>query len=226
MKGDGPNAAEEFLHRLSLREDFRKELLRARKILGIPQEGFFDEEAEKEWNGDALELLETWMDLMKIYKIPVPYQPMLNDYLFFNKAVHHVRSSVLVVDVPSFDGETDLEELYKGMGEPYAKVLIFKNATKSAVLKEIKKNWWTIAGVLNILGTKKKRVRETKNKERNIFIYNLWRKSSHELREELSKLGVDLPPKLYKENLIQRILAARGYGNVGIATIKKTPSRG
>lgn len=235
MKGDGPDTADEFLHKLSLREDFSKDLLRARKILRIPQEGFPDKETEKAWDGNGLELLETWMDLMKIYKIPVPYQLMLHDYLFFNKATHHVRSSVLVVDYPSFDGEVDLEELYKGMEEPYAKVLIFKNATKSAVLKDIKKNWQTIAGVLNILGPKKKRIRETKYKEQNKLIHDLWLKSPSALREELAKLGIDLPPKLYKENLIQRILTARGYrrkdkkGNekeISIEVIKKLASLG
>ncbi len=227
-KGDGPNPAEEFLHKLSLREDFAKDLARARKVLGIPPGGFSSDEVAKRWRGDGLELAETWMDLMKIYKIPVPYQPMLDNYLFLGKSSNvKWKPSVFVIDDP-LEGEGSLEELYKEMGEPFAKILIFKNATKSAVLRDIRKNWWTIAGILNTLGPRKKRVRETKNKERNRLILELWRKSSRELKEELAELGDQevLTLKLHKEILIRRVLAARGYKGVGIATIKKLSSPG
>jgi hypothetical protein len=67
-KGDRPNPGEELLYHLSGNQEFRQDLLKARKFLGIPEEGFSDEDMYKKWlkkKGNALNLLSADLHFQK-----------------------------------------------------------------------------------------------------------------------------------------------------------------
>lgn len=153
-KGDRPNPGEEFLFKLSLKENFQRDLINARKHLGIPEKGSTGESDRQKWlaNHDVFDLLAVELELQKRYKISVAYQEFLDDYIFFGKLKSKVTTKkppVAIIDQFSHKFDSgNIEEFYRETGEPYVKVLIFGWGSKNDVVEFIKNNWKTIEGAL------------------------------------------------------------------------------
>lgn len=229
-KGDRPNPGEELLYHLSGNQEFQQDLLKARKFLGIPEEGFPDEDMCKKWlkDGNALDLLSADLYFQKKYKISIAYRFYIDDYIFFGE----IRSKVNKQLPPSVVFERyahradmdlgDVEEFYKETGEPYAKLFILGNASKSDVLDYINKNWEKVEEILTEQRGVRKVVRKTIYKKRNLDIVKWCGKTIIELRNEANRIDPEHAPHKsnYKELLIQKILRKK-YGYIGESYIKK-----
>jgi len=207
--GDDLNPGEEFLYKLSLKPKFQQDLINIRKRLRIPENGFVNPKTrQKLWidykNANLLGLLEEEMKLKEKYKVPTPYFLFIDDYIFFGKPVSALKNkSPVALLLPT----KELEELYDGMHEPTAKLLIFGNATQEKVLEFIKKNWREIELILNKNIHGAKRVRKTNYKDRNRIIRELWKKSIEVLQKEAESTTQE------RDLLVAKVLVKRKQTN-------------
>lgn len=219
-KSDRPNPGEEFFYKLSLGPEFEKDLRRERIGIGIPKNGFKTKEEQQYWlrkNSKKIITISTvWQRLRARYKIPKSYLfPYLNSYLFFGK-IPNWKPPVAQIGSPVDNLENDIENY---IDEPYAKVIIFGNATKSDAIKFITEEWDNIEKILKKQGwSRPPKIRRTIHKERNILIKQLWRKPKRGLQKELNSITTQ------KELLIQRILKKRGFVDVNEGYIRKMSS--
>jgi hypothetical protein len=152
----------------------------------------------------------------------------IDDYIFFGE----IRSKANKQLPPSVVFERyahradmnlgDVEEFYKETGEPYAKLFILGNASKSDVLDYINKNWEKVEEILTEQRGIRKVVRKTIYKKRNREIKEWWHKPIAELRKEADKIDPERAPHISgcKELLIKKILR-KEYGYIGENYIKK-----
>jgi hypothetical protein len=221
---NGPNPGEELFYKLSLKAGFQNDLEKARRLLQIPKDGFTNEDEHFLWQcspGKPKLSFAVIFRLREKYKIPISYLHLLSSYLHFGeaRAVTQEKQDVLSVLPPAHllePGSFDLESYYREHNEPYVRLIILGNGTKSAVLKSIDDNWGEIEAMLKGQGvTRPKRVRETKYKKRNKRIKELWRKTKKELGNENAT---------YKDSLIRAILKREGFGDVDDGYIRKIGS--
>lgn len=226
-RDDKPNKAEEFLYKLSLRRDFQHDLQVYRLAIDMPQDGFVGEKERQNWfkrnkDFDGMRAVFAIHELRKKYKIPLAYMFALDSYLFFGDARGmewmNKWSNVLILPPKHTlnQSDADMEELYRDNGEPYAKLLILGNGTKSEALDFINNNWEKVEGILKKQGwVKKKRVGRTHYKQRNALIKELWGLPTEKLQKEAASESTD------KELLIQHILKKRKFGHVNEGYIRK-----
>ncbi|RJQ14872.1 hypothetical protein C4553_00225 [Candidatus Parcubacteria bacterium] len=205
-KDDEINSGVEFFYKLSLKPEFQNDLAEARKHLGITPSGYMDPQTrEKLWieykKANVIELLGTELHLKTKYKVPTPYFEFIDDYIFFGKPVNAPKKKS---PVALLSPTKELEDLYDGMYEPTAKLLLFGNATQEKVLEFIKKNWREIELTLNKNINKTHRVRKTTHKEQNRTIRELWRTNLGVLQKEAGSTTKE------RDLLVSRILVKRG----------------
>lgn len=210
-KGDGPNSGVEFFYKLSHKPEFQQDLIRARKQLGISEKGFIDPKTrEKLWiehkDADMLGLLGAELHLKEKYKIPIPYLPFIDDYIFFGKPMNALKNKPQIarIDYPGPPNFESIEKFYDANNEPYVKLFVFGNATKTKVVDFIKKNWREIELGLNKNIHKKERVRETIFKDRAQAIRALWRLPLQELQKESGSSTKE------RSLLVAKVLVKRG----------------
>ena len=226
-KGDGPNPGVEFLYKLYGEQGFRQDIIGARKHLGIPEGGFIEDGMDEKWMKDnhIFDLMAVESYLQKKYKISIAYIWQLSDYIFFgeirNKANMKIPPSVVIEKYAHRKdiGLGDVEEFYKETAEPYVKLYILGNASKSDILGFINKNWKEIEDVLVEQRGERRMIRTTTYKGRNQLIKELICKSIEELQKEAESHS------RYKDLLIQKILLKRGFGAVNEGYIRKMGSK-
>ena len=125
--------------------------------------------------------------------------------------MHALKHKIPVAMIASCNppGFEPIEKLYDATSEPYVKLFIFANASKTKVVNFIKKNWREIELTLNINIHKDKRTRETIYKKRNQTIRELWREPLKELQRE-AKINEATIITKERDLLIARILIKRG----------------
>jgi len=215
-KGDGPNAGEEFFYKLSRSREFQQDLIRARKQLGIYEKGFSDPRTrEKLWiknkHADMFGLFGIELHLKEKYKIPTPYWQFIDDYIFFGQIVSTTKNKIPVAMVApnTPPGFGSIEDFYDANNEPYVKLFIFNNASKTKVVDFVKNNWREIELGLNINIHNTKRVRTTIYKKRNRTIRELWKVPLVELQREAQTGGDKIITK-ERDLLVSKILVKRG----------------
>lgn len=224
MKQDSkPNPGVEIFHKLSLKEEFGKDLIEARKVLGIPERGFKEQVERLNWYEqphDSLLLIDMWLKLRKKHKIPLAHMLALEDYLFFDRAgaiTQQIPEPALILPPAHTldEDDPDMEEFYSRNDEPYVKLIIPGSSTKSDILDFLRENWSRVEDVLKQQGwTRPRRIRKTEeeNRKRDKRIKELWRKTKKELGNEDAH---------YKDLLIQKILKQEGFGDVNEGYIRK-----
>lgn len=225
-KGDGPNPGVEFFYKLSLNAAFQSDLTTARKMLGITlgERPDIKTEAGREfWEDKIMDVLTVMANLKMKYDIPEAYwSNFLEDYIFFGTAIvaKSEMPRVAVIDWLSPRQKElklgDIESWYRKSKEPYVKMFVLRNATKTSLKRFIDDNWRSIREELIARDGDKKRVRETVHKERNQRIRELYHRPTHELR----KLAND-PQGKYKYSLIRKVLKQEGFGLVSEGYIRK-----
>ncbi len=84
MKGDNKtNKAIEFLYKLSMRNDFIRDVEEVKKLLKIPNKGFENIEARLKWIDeiDTLELMNEILFIREKYSVPLAYNSVLQEYI-------------------------------------------------------------------------------------------------------------------------------------------------
>lgn len=225
------NKAIELLYELSLRDDFQKDIRKARKLLKIPLYGF--KSVEEKNNGDpfdAFSFTATMLNLLEKYQIPDVYWVPLQEYLEFDRLETKEDQIKLVGFVDRWvhredDRSDPMEEWYKYRKQPFVKLIIFGNNTKSDVHAFIDKNWKIMEEILTEQGDEPKRVRRKKdeNKERDRIIIELSKKTKKELNAGLKRKLTH--GAKYKELLIQAKMEELGYGEINEGYIRKIISK-
>ena len=216
-KGIKTNKAIELLYRLSLRVDFQKDIEKARIILNIPSHGFssYRERQESINNIDSILFTDQILNILKKYKISLAYYVPLQEYLEMGKIKTKTKQEEFVAVIDDFAHRNDidsgnLEEFYREFGEPFAKVLILGNSTKSDVIDFINRNWNKIQSILAEQGNnpnQRIRKKKDKNKDRDKNIIELSKETTENLKKQLGNpIGT-----LYKEDLIKKIMERDGY---------------
>ena len=235
-KGD-TNRGEEFIYKLSLNEEFEKDIAATRAAFGIPERGIKTTKEEWIWShSDAMDTFEYFDTLKKFcqsHKIPMGYEHSLESYILYgiNSKLKLAEPTVARIVHPQKIKLTALknsiEGYYQRHGEPYAKILVFGNGSKSDVLRYIEKNWSDVEDVLKKQGWNKlRKIKKTIYKERNIFIKQLWRKSINDLQELADQRDSAGAPhnSRYRDLLIQIILK-KEFGEIGEGYIRKISSK-
>lgn len=208
-KGDRPNPGEEFLYHLAGKRGFQQDLAQVRKQLGIPLNGFPGQVAFKGWlkKADMFSLLAVELQFHKKYKISIAYQQQLDDYLFFGRVLKSYKPVPVVIDRCAHRKNSfgNIEELYREIDEPYAKLLVLGSASKSDVLSFIDSNWKHIDEALVEQRGERKTIRKTTHKERNLLIKKLFQEPTKALQQKAGSSST------YKDTLIQKIMTKRGY---------------
>ncbi|MFA5124453.1 MAG: hypothetical protein WC473_01320 [Patescibacteria group bacterium] len=228
-KGEQANRSEEYLYKLSLNDKFQADVLELRRILGIPSEGVKDQDDRQKCFADTTKdifVLDALFYLQEKYKVPLDYVFHLDDFIFFGKSTgdkkfqlpgyYYSSAKILPPKHTLEPDDVDLEEFYKDHKEPYVKILVFGDSTKSEVLGYLNQNWNQVEKILTQQGWKpQKRVRKTVHKERNRLIKELYKKTKKELEKEYGTTSQS------KELLISKIMDKLGYGYVDDGYIRK-----
>lgn len=197
-----PNLGIEFFYKLFIKSEFQKDLSRVRKQLCIPEKGFSNNKHRMWWIENnfskMIDLMGVELRFKTKYDIPMPYMELVDDYIFFGKAVNHLKHKAPVAILHPTKED---EKLYREFNEPFTTMLIFGNATKTQVVDYIKKNWREIEMEKN----KGHRTRLTLYKDRNQTIRELWKVPLKELQKEANSTSG------YKDILISKILVKRGF---------------
>ncbi len=184
MPNQLPQKAQETIYRLSIRSDFRADVIRIREMFGLPVKGITRKEDINRWfrgtgSKNYSKFLDAYMKVMSKYKLPSNFCNLIEDHI-----LHGGRFNVwptleeMIFCEMSVDPKQ--EERYRKEGMPFAKLLIFPGASQKFVKRYIEKNWANI----NKLVGKPGRVRVSKNHNRDLIIADLWSRSSKELGME------------------------------------------
>jgi hypothetical protein len=218
MKGDNKtNKAIEFLYKLHLRDDFMKDLEQTRQILGIPKEGFKNMKYEDnlKWIKDAktaANFNKMTFSFIEKYSIPHSYHWVFQEYLQTGKFETRQTGNeqVAFIDPTAHNPKFPLGILdyhYRTAGEPFVKLFILGNNSKTDVKNFIDKYWKNIEDSFLEQGCKLgKRVRKTINKDRDTLIMKLSKKPIKELRKKLERKGGEILKSDPKENIISKLL--------------------
>lgn len=230
MKGDNKtNKAIEFLYNLSLNDNFIKDINEAKKFLKIPEKGFkgfTDDDRLKLINNKktAMDLMGAILHLAKKYSIPLAYHSVFQEYIETGKLETKRRQDEFVAFIDPTAHRTDfnpghVEDYYNATGEPFAKLIILGNNSKTDVMNFIDKNWEKIEEVFLEQGHDvNKRVRNKIYKNRDAQIIILSKKSPQELRQELKSSNVEIIGINYKEDLIRKLLKLDKYGGSSVSS--------
>lgn len=215
--GKKTNKAIEFLYDLSFRDDFMQDLEQARQILGIPKNGFKNMKYEDnlKWIKD----IKTVVNFNKItfsfiekYSIPHSYHWVFQEYLQTGKLETRQTGNeqVAFIDSTAHNPKFPLGFLdyhYRKSGEPFVKLFILGNNSKTDVKNFIDKYWKNIEDSFLEQGCELgKRVRKTRNKDRDILIIKLSKKPIKELRKKLERKGGEFLKSDSKEDIISKLL--------------------
>jgi hypothetical protein len=218
MKGDKKtNKAIELLHSLYFRDDFMQDLEQTRQILKIPKKGFKNMKYgdNLKWIKDkktAVNFNKMTFSFMKKYSIPHRYHWVFQEYLQTGKLETRQTGNeqVAFIDPTAHKAEFPLGLLdyhYRASGEPFVKLFIFGNNSKTDVKNFIDKYWKNIEDSFLEQGCKLgKRVRKTINKDRDILIIKLSKKPIKELRKKLERKGGEVSKSDSKEDIISKLL--------------------
>jgi len=180
------------------KNEFQKDILKLRKILGIPKKGF----PENKFKDSQKELIFVPFKATKIilnkYNLHFIFYETIEDYILYNKIERYWDvvggGNMCLVD--------DAQELFE---DPYTKetqkedaryypvlIRIQRNASKRDVIDFINKNFKTIEYIQKkyIPSGQKRRIRKKINRERNNFIYqNRYLKIKELIKKIKSKFG-------------------------------------
>jgi hypothetical protein len=214
-KGDNKtNKAIEFLYKLSTRSDFINDIKEIKKKLKIPDNGFkaIDDQERLKWfkKTNTLDLMKKYLFIREKYSIPIAYNSVLQEYIETGKLETKRKQdelSAFIDPVAHIKNTGNAEDYFREIGEPFAKIIILGNNSKTDVINFIDNNWEKIEDVFleqgHIVG---KRVRKSTNKNRDSLIIELSRKPIKELRDRLIKKGGSFIKGEPKENIISKLL--------------------
>ena len=221
--------------RKSFKPEFEFDIRNARKRLGIPKEGFEDRKDRHACLKNpmkAVVFIAALESIIRDYKIPSAYTPILDEYIFFSEAYLRKQQvpEIAIIEPPMSmlrANEITMEDYYWNFSEPYAKLLIPGNSKKNDVIEFIDKNWNKVEAIFKKQDwTKPKKVRRTDYKERNKLINVFWSASIKQLQEYADKIEPDENHHVStrKESLIKTILKHK-YKNLDDGYIRKIGSR-
>ena len=230
MKSGGKqtNKAIEFLYRLSLEDDFQNDIKKIRISLGIPPDGYAAPEDRSAGvrRSDSMVFFASMMSLMKKCEIPQAYWCALQHYLEMNNFEIREKPIDLIGFIDRWvhrddDKNAPSENWFKYKKEPFVKIILFGNNSKSDVHAFIDKNWWLIEEILLEQGSEFKRVRGKKdeNRPRDSLIIKLAKESREHLITGLKQKPLN-PKSKYKNTLIRLRIEELGY-NVSDESIGK-----
>ncbi len=205
--GKKTNKAIEFLYNFTFDDDFIKDVKEARKLLEN-QVAFF---------GFS-------MHILKKYSIPLAYSQVLQEYIKSGNLETTRTQDEFVAFIDPTAHKTDFEpanaeDYYRINGEPFAKLIILGNNSKTDVMNFIDKNWSKIEDVFLEQGHDiNKRVRHKAYKKRDQQIITFSRKKIKELRDELKLNDIEIIGTKYKEDLISKLLKLNKYGNFSVTS--------
>ncbi|MDP4009216.1 MAG: hypothetical protein Q8P71_02240 [bacterium] len=220
-KGGPVKKAVEAIHKLSLTKTFRSDIKLAREKLGIPSDGFSEEdEADIFLKEKSIDLMGYAIGLLEKYQLPLTYWIELSYYMRSNKTDtgRTAQETALAIEYPESEYQTNLERFYKGFKQPYVKVFILDASAREDAFNVLSKNWNAIRESLKNQGWKEFRTRSTKNSLRDSLIVRLNEKT----RKELEEMVADNPGVYHnKVELIVAIMHSEGYGEVNIDIVRK-----
>jgi len=196
------NKAEEIFYKLSFNPNFQNDIKTFRNKFNIPENGFRKELDLKDWLAkrdkyldkliakgkitnkdsnpiDMLVYLLSQTTILKKYDLPITSasQDVLENYILSNGGIPlSLRSENLGCEfvVPE-------EIKLQNTKQSFVEIRIYDKASQSDVFNYVKDNWNFIKTILSLNKEKSKRIRITKNKERDEIIFKLSRKSREKL---------------------------------------------
>lgn len=215
--GKKTNKAIELLYKLSFRDDFKQDIEQTRHMLGIPKKGFKNMKYEDnlKWIKDkktAVNFNKMTFSFIEKYSIPHSYHWMFQEYLQTGKLETRQTGNEQVAFIDPTAHKTEfplgfLDYHYRKSGEPFVKLFIFGNNSKTDVKKFIDKYWKNIEDSFLEQGCKLgKRVRKTINKDRDILIIKLSKKPIKELRKKLEQKGGSFLKSDSRDDIISKLL--------------------
>lgn len=189
----------ELFYRTTLRKDFQADIVKIRKEVGIPDGGFVNDKDLEKWTksrtaSQHYAIQKRLPGIMKKYKLP---PTLWSELYFYIEQTNNSTSPLIYTFLCSIEsgaessnllinGSMPAEKMWKESGHPFVKLFISDLASLDYTRDYLEKNWKGIQGVLDKQrGSKKKRVRATKNKSLKKEILSLSLKSSVELAKEI-----------------------------------------
>jgi hypothetical protein len=167
-----------------LRDDFQADIQAARDDLGIPKSGFQNAQERELWANklNGLDFFSVISHLLEKYSISVAYYVPLQEYIELNKLQTNTHQIDLVAMIDEYahkeDLESPIEDLYREWRQPFVKMILFGNGSKSDVHDFIDKNWKHIEDIFLEQGKQiGQRVRVKREKERDRLIIELSKQS-------------------------------------------------
>lgn len=194
---------EELMRDVVIRHDFGPDMIRIRRVLAIPDDGFFVDVDYQRWIttilGDGLCLNEqkqqVWLPgvyrnmheeiaaLLTKYKLPPSAYATIENCVLANNRFRTARADSFGVAIDrGYSDPTNIatrEGQWRMSGQKYVRLLIDERAMKADVFRFLNANWDSkIQPMLTVPDAPRtKRVRVAENKERDELIYKLYLES-------------------------------------------------
>lgn len=215
----GDTKSDEIFFRLTLKEDFQKEVAECRTVFGIPNKGFPPDEEAKNWHrhlpfdvyGAFLRRLEA---ILESRNLSQTFQNILEEYVLTNgtKILYPERPYPLC----DFDNSGIRATELRKKKVPFVSLLIYDNASLPEVQKHLKDTWEYVGNSLEEQrGRPAQRIRNSSHKERDREILELYEKSRVEL---------GLNKKDLKEVRVATLISDK-YGHIEPEHVKKIVAR-